>query len=381
MSNVDLDGCVDLLGESLTLPEELSALAEDDGFPSRPICVPDELNVELRGALLLPSDSGSSRTGYSSYEDLMTRVIAEGESSKGSSAQGDDQFFSGSQIDLTSMDSPQYCTTAAAAAAAAAAASAASPGPQAASPAPSGSSGPRVGISTADITPSNNSQSSKSNKSRDWSLSDTDLRELLEQGSSLAELGSGSVASPVAVPSVGPMGNLASVPETGITVGGDFSHELVSHTRLQTFEGGTVQSSPSSQSHASAATTSEDTSGSSPLRSVRTRSVQSVPGTSSHSPAQSMSSRTQTTVRSSPPQSVNTGTGSNSLLTNWSSATRSSAAIRNSVQQSNSVTQSGSGTHSTSVTTLVSPVTNVGYHVCDDDILETSINSNFSDLL
>lgn len=308
----------------------------------------------------------------------MTRVIADGESSKGSSAQGDDKFFSGSQ-DLGSMDSPQYQQVAAATGVSAAAmASAASSGPNGASPAPSTGSGPRVGISTTEMTPSSHSQSSKSGKSRDWSLSDTDLRELLEQGNSLADLSSSSLATPVALAGAGPLGtNLSPVPETQAAVGGDPLPYDPVQTRLAT-ERTTVLSSPSSHSHSSAATsaatTSCDTIGSSPPRSMVGRSV---PGTSSASPAQSNTSRTQTTVHSSPPQS--TGTTSNSLITNWSSATRSSAAVRNSATQSSPATQSGSGTQSTSI---VSPVTNLANNVREDDILEeASINSNFSDLL
>lgn len=115
-------------------------------------------------------------------------------------------------------------------------------GPAVASPAPSSNT---IGLSGSQGNSSSFSQSSKCNKSHDWSLSDTDLKELLERGSPL------HLATPCAL-------NLVAVPET---------REFAAPVKPLE-PGSALSSSMSSPSQScSAAGGPHSLSGSSPLRS------------------------------------------------------------------------------------------------------------------
>jgi len=143
------------LGESFVLPEDLQAenlnfSVGEDGFPTRAYVLPDE----LRGALLLPSDSGSLST---------SRCTGETSLDKGSN--GSDLRISPGLIGLASD-------------------SVASSGPRA---------GHGIALVSSAVSPDGVSHSSSSkaacslkssgDRSGAWSLSDTDLRELLERAS------------------------------------------------------------------------------------------------------------------------------------------------------------------------------------------------------
>mmetsp|Transcript_111496 Transcript_111496/g.314812 ORF Transcript_111496/g.314812 Transcript_111496/m.314812 type:complete len:325 (-) Transcript_111496:21-995(-) len=138
---------VDLLGESLTLPEDLSALLEDGGFPSRPTILPDE----LRGALLLPSESGSfstrddasfgSQGKHSIVGSAGLDALGNSRTELGVSTRGDE-----------SRNQAGECV---------------------------------VGLAAcqhdASSSLTSSSKSNQSGRSKEWSLSDIDLRDLLEQ--------------------------------------------------------------------------------------------------------------------------------------------------------------------------------------------------------
>lgn len=167
---------IDLSGESLTLPEDLSGLlVEESGFLSRPCILPDE----LRGALLLPSDDSGSVSAGPPYESSLARDDGQCE---------DDDVCGGSPLSRGSWEG---------------AAGSATPDRRRASElledadSPVPSTAPSVGLGGARDASSSLSQSSKSNKSRDWSLSDTDLRELLERNSGLdlTAMGTNSLTS------------------------------------------------------------------------------------------------------------------------------------------------------------------------------------------
>lgn len=183
--------------------------------------------------------------------------------------------------------------------------------PVVASPAPSShTSHKSVGLCGSNANSFSQSES-KSGKSHDWSLSDTDLKELLELGSN-PEMMMASES------------NLVAVPET---------HEILSavsssrvHSSQAKHDGALSLVSPRSEG-SSLVAVSHEQSGSSPPRSVAARSV---PGSS---PSGSIASRPQgaaATPSHSPPQSLASGATSKSLLTNWSLGTRSSGAVRSS---------------------------------------------------
>jgi len=134
---------------------------EEDGFPSRPSVLPDE----LRGALLLPSESGSLSTLRSSDASLIKAVMNDDGSLSCSTlgASGDPASNRyPARIGVVQMEngvpngraSPPKCPS------------------------------PVVGLSGAGSTPAGMSHESNSSASQDWSLSDTDLRELLNDSNS-----------------------------------------------------------------------------------------------------------------------------------------------------------------------------------------------------
>lgn len=356
---------IDLLGESFTLPEDLRTLQEDGGFPTRihPSVLPDE----LRGALLLPSDSGSFTTGMTaetaSWEksDEHKSKITESYSSdlQGAGALSPDHSPRTHDVPAAALSMPLH--------------------------AKGESPPPRVGLGGANNTPTDLSGSSgKSSKSRDWSLSDTDLRELLERGN-----------IPDGPP--GGMNPLSTVPEA-CELAGALDARLPPappNSEPQTEEG----------SSRSLASKSQDTlSGNSPARSHPGASpAHSQPGSSSFqqspqrslpgsSPTQSTSSRSQASitrvtqfgpVESSPGTTSQSGSGttatpstaygshtssshvSSSQHTQWSEAQRSQATIRSSATR-------GSGSLATFPDVIA--------RVSERDLQEVSISSSDVDV-
>lgn len=315
------DRRIDILGESLELPEELSALTGE--FPTRPTVLPDE----LRGALLLPSDSGTSgsfsegRSGDdSSLEDLIKRTMGSHGSGQGSDKLNLDrdgrhdsltdlvglgmnplnQHSSEDPVSVRSVSEELHMSQA--------------------------SSNPSVGLSGCSIvnaTPNSLGEShgskSKSDKSRDWSLSDTDLKELLDKGNDF------DLVTPLA-------SSLVMVPETKEFLAGDSGPMTsVGKPRNDILQGAISSLSSPSQS-------------------------------CSHETSGSASSRNQVAALGhSPPQSSTSG--SKSIVTNWSG-----------------------GTHavmSSSMSTIGGRTPNIGGHgrAANEDILESSITSSDSNLV
>lgn len=272
-------------------------MPEDGGFLSRAVNLPDD----LRGALLLPSESGSlssKRTGESSL-------------TIGESLLRADESFSGSMLEPYGLSPPS-------------AAASSQPHNVGLSGAPSVHRSSPNSHSNESARPQ--SARSKSSAGRDWSLSDADLQELLEQ----------DVADVERRPSAR---NLVSVPEAReLTPGSALGPSSVSsrgqstHTQsLETVSGNHT----TSQSSASGGPPSPHVS------------------PSSHS----LASKSQSTT-GSPPQ-CSQSSGSSLPATTWSSGARS-------------------GT--TNSSSAVNPAPNVcgiwAATVCEDDLLEASINSD-----
>jgi len=179
---------VDVLAEAATPPEELSGLlVEDSGFLSRPCILPDE----LRGALLLPSEEGSYSAGRTFESSVLDREEGKGEEV---------------EEDIDAGSSPLSCRASEAIRGWRGSGSSEPVAAVSSSPDPSSGTS-AVGLRGAQDLAGSLSQSSKSNRSRDWSLSDTDLRELLEQQSVPELVGLGCA------------GNLTSVPEAAELLG------------------------------------------------------------------------------------------------------------------------------------------------------------------
>jgi len=269
--------CVDLSGESIVLPEELSGLlVEESGFLSRPCILPDE----LRGALLLPSEDSGSLSAGQNCSSSLGREDGPAEEDDGTcssplsrgvweAAVQEDRRSEGSgRGNLALVSSPALSTT------------------------------PSVGLGGARDGGSSLSHSSKSNKSRDWSLSDTDLRELLERGSGL------DFPSPLHAAGALGAGSLASVPE------------LQDAAPLTSARGAPPPPSPATTG--SPATNSPGQPGATALAAQGAGKGLAVEG----SPSQSTGTRSlPASAASSPPQSTN----SRSHATAWTSVCASSA--------------------------------------------------------